>query len=237
MCEVIMVRGRWAVHRTIFVVDVAEFGDRRRTNPHQVVVRRGVYRALQKAFARSGISWRQCYHEDRGDGVLVLASANVRKSRFVDVLPQHLVTALEVHKAMCKVEERIRLRVAVHAGELLRDRYGVTGAALNLAFRLLNADVAKTALDASTRPLALVVLSWFFDEVVRHVPGIDLASYRPIQVNVKETSTIAWLTVGGRAGASTMMAAPPPAASARLAPRQLPAHPAHLLAGAANCSG
>jgi hypothetical protein len=48
---------RLAVHRTIVVVDVEGFGDQRRTNPHQVAVRDGLYRAMRDAFGRAGIPW------------------------------------------------------------------------------------------------------------------------------------------------------------------------------------
>jgi hypothetical protein len=46
-----------AVHRAIVVVDVEGFGDRRRTNAHQVAVRDGLYRVMRQAFGRAGISW------------------------------------------------------------------------------------------------------------------------------------------------------------------------------------
>lgn len=62
-----------AVHRTVVVVDVEGFGDRRRTDPQRVEVRRGLYRALRSAFERAGVSWDDCYHEDRGDAVFVLS--------------------------------------------------------------------------------------------------------------------------------------------------------------------
>jgi hypothetical protein len=46
----VMAHSRSAVHRTILVVDVEGFGDPRRTNPHQVTVRDGLYRALRNVF-------------------------------------------------------------------------------------------------------------------------------------------------------------------------------------------
>jgi hypothetical protein len=36
-----------AVHRTIVVVDIEGFGDQRRTNPHQLAARDGLYRTLR----------------------------------------------------------------------------------------------------------------------------------------------------------------------------------------------
>jgi hypothetical protein len=106
---------RLAVHRTIVVVDVEGFGGR--TNPDQVAVRDGLYRAMQDAFGRAGIPWDTCGHEDRGDGVFVLVPAEVPKALLAESLPPALVTALRTHNGEHPRAERIRLRMALHAGE------------------------------------------------------------------------------------------------------------------------
>ena len=129
-----------AVHRTIVAVDVEGFGDRRRINSHQVAVREGLYGVLRQAFRAATIPWSGCYHEDRGGGVLILAPPEVAKSVFVESLPTQLVEGLREHNSTRPTEEQIRLRFAVHAGELHYDDHGVTGASINLTFRLLNAD-------------------------------------------------------------------------------------------------
>ena len=129
---------RLAVHRTIVVVDVEGFGDRRRTNRHQLAVREGLYRAMREAFHRAGISWADCGHEDRGDGVFILVPADVPKGLFVELLPFALVAALRAHNDTHPGQERIRLRMALHAGEVHYDEHGVTAASINLAFRLLD---------------------------------------------------------------------------------------------------
>ena len=184
---------RSAVHRTILVVDVEGFGDQRRTNPHRLAVREGMYRALQRAFANAGVRWGDCYQESCGDGVFVLIPAEVPKSIFIESVPRELAEALREHNAAHRTEEQIRLRMALHAGEVYYDDHGVTAASINLAFRLLDAAPLKSALAESPGALALIVSSWFFDEVVRHSPAGDAATYRPIRVAVKETTTVAWI--------------------------------------------
>jgi hypothetical protein len=181
------------VHRTILVVDVEGFGDRRRTNHHQLVVRKGLYEALEQAFHCVGLPWSACHHEDRGDGVLILVPPEIPKSRLVESLPQALAEALCEHNQTHCVQQRIRLRMALHAGEISYDDHGVTAAAINLTFRILDAAATKTALAASPGVLALVVSSWFFDEVVRHSSQSDCATYRPIAISVKETNTVGWI--------------------------------------------
>jgi len=181
-----------AVHRTIMAVDVEGFGDRRRTNPNQVAVRAGLYRAMREAFHQAGIPWANRDHEDRGDGMFILIGPDVPKSLFVESLPVALVAALHDHNDAHPDTERIRLRMALHAGEVHYDQHGATAAALNMAFRLLEADPLKQALAASPGMLAVITSSWFFDEVVRH-SAVDVSAYRAVPVTVKETVTTGWI--------------------------------------------
>lgn len=188
-----MTRPRVAVHRTILVVDVEGFGDHRRTNVDQIAVRAGLYRALQRAFLEAGISWDDCEHEDRGDGVLILAPAEMAKGPFIEDLPDALSEALRAHNQARRVEERIRLRMALHAGEINYDDHGVTAVAINLAFRLLDAGPLKSDLASSSGVLAIITSAWFFEEVVRHSVACDSIAYREVTVTVKETTATGWI--------------------------------------------
>ncbi|TDD38161.1 tetratricopeptide repeat protein [Actinomadura sp. KC06] len=216
-----------AVHRAIVCVDVEEFTDRRRTHPHQIAVRKGLYRALDQAFARAGVALRHCYHEDRGDGALILVPPDVPKDLLVAGVPQELVTALAQHNHEHDERARIRLRLALHAGEIHHDDHGVTGTAINLAFRLLEAAPLKLALADSSGTLAMVASQWFFDEVIRHTPGSASSSYRQVPIVVKETRTSAWICRPDDPYPpdETSMAEPPAPPQAREwpVPRQLPA--------------
>jgi ribosomal protein L2 len=58
--------------------------------------------------------------------------------------------------------------MTLHAGEVYYDEHGVTGASINLAFRLLDARDLKGALARSAGVLAIIASSWFYEEVVRH---------------------------------------------------------------------
>jgi tetratricopeptide (TPR) repeat protein len=177
------------------VVDVERFGDPVRTNLDQLAVRAALYQALSQAFAGSGIGWENCLSEDRGDGALILVPPEVPKALLVTGLPDLLASAVSQHNAGCAVAERMRLRAALHAGEVYQDAHGVAGAAVNHVFRLAEAPELKAALASSTGVLALVVSEWFFGEVVRHDPAAQPGSYRRVQVIVKETTAAAWIRV------------------------------------------
>jgi hypothetical protein len=184
-----------AVHRSIVCVDVQGFGDLRRTNLDQVAIRHGLYEALSSAFDRSGVSWAGCDHEDRGDGVLVLVPPEVPKSLLVSLLPHELAAALREHNQIHDARTQIRLRMAVHAGEIQYDGHGKTGIALNLAFRLLAADALKGALATSSGVLAVISSEWFHDEVIVNTPSSDPDSFQQVLVAVKETVATAWIVL------------------------------------------
>ena len=132
-----------AVHHSIIVVDVEGFGARQRTRADQGAIRHGLYQALQLAFSRSRIGWDDCYSEDRGDGALILVPAQVPKTVLAAGVPGELAAAVRAHNQAHGPNARMRLRLALHGGEVLYDAHGVTGTAVNHAFRLLEADPLK----------------------------------------------------------------------------------------------
>ena len=184
--------GGLAVHRTIVAVDVEGFGDQRRTNRNQLAVRAGLYRTMAEAFHDAGIPWVDRDHEDRGDGMFILVSSEVPKSLFAESLPSALVSALSRHNGAYPDVERIRLRMALHAGEVNYDEHGATAASINLTFRLLECGPVKEALADSSGVLAIITSSWFFEEVVRH-SAANAAAYYPVSVAVKETAATGWV--------------------------------------------
>src|SRR5262245_49244498 len=81
---------RASIHRTILAVDMERFSHQRRTHPHQVAARAGMYRALRGSLTRCGVPWKDCYHEDRGDGALILIPPEVSKNLLVASWPVEL---------------------------------------------------------------------------------------------------------------------------------------------------
>jgi tetratricopeptide (TPR) repeat protein len=188
-----------AVHRTIVCADVAGYGDPQRTNRDQVALRDGLYGALRTAFLRSGLRWERCHREDRGDGALILVPPETPKELLAGPFPVELATALDEHNAGVGPEARIRLRVAMHAGEMHPDDHGFAGNSINLASRLLDADPPREALKDPRADLALIVSEWFYEEVVRQDPDCRPDTYRQVKVEVKQTRATAWLRLPGPA--------------------------------------
>ena len=184
-------------HRSIMVLDLTGFGgwDNRAQLRARVVLRA----AVRSAFRASGVRWSRLSVEDRGDGLIVLVPATVCKVALIDPWLAELTSALEVANAGVRQENRLRLRVVLHAGEVHRDRAGWAGSDLNLACRLVgNAHAYRLLRDLPETTVALTVSPVIYDGVVRHgYRRIDPREYRRIRVVAKEVDTAAWLRAGG----------------------------------------
>jgi class 3 adenylate cyclase len=188
-----------AVHRTILVFDIEQSNHPMRTNRDRVVIHEAMYAAVRTALKRV-----KYYHEDRGDGVLVLVPPEVPKGRLVSNLLARLEAALGIHNAAMERQNasraaatQVRLRVAVHAGEVTFDGHGVVGAAVDYTFRLADAPPFKAALATSTGVCALITSSWFFHEVVQQNPDARPELFRRIDTQVKSTPISAYIRVPG----------------------------------------
>ncbi|TCO53774.1 hypothetical protein [Actinocrispum wychmicini] len=188
-------RARHPVHRTIVLVDVEGFGARHRTLPHQLGIRAGLYRMVAAALESAGVPLDACYREDRGDSVFVLVPPEYPKAPLMEVLPEALARAVRGHNNTSHDAARVRLRLAVHAGEVAFDDHGATSTAVTTAFRLLDATPLKQALADSPGVLAMIVSRLVFDEVVRHSATLNPATFRPVEVAVKEIRDMAWIAL------------------------------------------
>ena len=195
------------------LVDVEHFGDPERTDHHRLSVRDGVYGSLASAFAEAHIPWQDCEIHDCGDGAMVLVPAQVSKSRIVQLLPDQLVTALAKHNADREPKARVRLRLALHAGEVHHDERGPCGDALNFAFRLLDAVAAKQLLALSSGLLVVIASELLYQGVIRHDPEAAPGEYRQVGFTTKETQSVAWLRIPGDGEA---FAVTPPGPDARM---------------------
>ncbi|MET8848651.1 tetratricopeptide repeat protein [Amycolatopsis sp. NPDC004625] len=217
------------------VADIEGFGDPRRTGEHLPAVRDGLDAVMRTAFTAAGVVWEDCYREMRGDAVVVLVSAATDKNRFVETVLPVLVIRLRVHNDTYPEAQRLRLRVALHAGEVRYDTHGISSAALIRTFRLCDAQPLKAALAGSPGVLAVIASDGLFDDVIRHTPAAAPATWRPVPVTVKEADTTGWITLpdhpytpdptlrgGGRQGVGHPRLGSK-SSSGGLVPRQLPA--------------
>ncbi len=181
------------LHRSIVVVDVEGYGDLARSTHHRLAARAGMYRVMRAAFTAAGLPWDDLTVDDAGDSLLLVLPADVRKLSLVDILPGRVAAELRRHNEVHAHGARLRMRMAVHAGEIHYDDHGKTSPELIFACRILDAPEAKLALKDSTAPLVLIVSEAVYESVVRQDPAAAPAEYRRITAEVKETRAHAWI--------------------------------------------
>ncbi|MET7302883.1 hypothetical protein [Embleya sp. NPDC005575] len=184
-------------YMSILVLDVERFG--RRSDVTQEWVRGRLYELLHSALESAGIAWDACVVEDRGDGAILLIPANVPKEDLTDLFIDRLHAGLRNHDRHASDEARIRLRVSLHAGDVVQDIRGWSGSAINTACRLVNADPLREVLAAAERAcLALIVSrSWHEAVVVPERGGLESSAYGEVHVSAKEVDETAWVYVPG----------------------------------------
>ena len=183
------------VYRSIVAVDIE--GSATRTHAEKGEIRRRMYGLLEQALGASGISSRHREQfADRGNGVLILVRPHddVPKTLLLGRLIPMLTELLTEHNAATRPELRLRLRAAVHAGEIHWDSHGFFGEDLDIAFRLLDAPrVKKTLRETTESPLTLVVSQEIFDGIVRQ-GHLDEAPYQPlVRVRVGRRQVRGWI--------------------------------------------
>lgn len=186
-----------AENRTIVVVDVAGFNSPTRKLVHQFTVHEGLFELLERAFRACGVDWADCLVENTGDGALVLPPAGFPKGRVADELPGRVLAGLRRYNAVHNEAAGVRLRMALNAGEVLPSGPRMVGPAISAACRILDSAEAKAELKRTGATLAVIASGSFYHDVIAHDPATEPETYREIPVDVKETSTKAWLRLYG----------------------------------------
>ncbi|MGA8668099.1 MAG: cyclic nucleotide-binding domain-containing protein, partial [Candidatus Dormiibacterota bacterium] len=175
---------------TVFLTDVVDFGARSRTDSDRLLIREVLFKMTQAAMP----DFPDAQSEDRGDGFLSVVPPNAPTARVLDQLLSELPAALELHNSIQREPARFKLRLAVNVGPVTSHMNGVSGEAIIVAARLVEAPDFKKALARSTASLGLIASPFVYETVVRH--GSDpreMASYAQVKVEVKETETMAWM--------------------------------------------
>lgn len=189
--------GRLPEYRSIMVVDMA--GSGRWPNQQQLRARAVLRTAIRDAMREAGITWADLAVEDRGDGMILLIPPKVSKVDLLDPVIPRLTEEIRAHNSTVPALSRIRLRVAIHAGEVHRDAQGWIGSDLITACRLVNGKPLYRQLHLRPRTtLVLVVSDLIYESVVRHhYRDINPTTYTRIRVAAKEIDTQAWLHTPG----------------------------------------
>jgi hypothetical protein len=115
-------------------------------------------------------------------------------ARVLDQLTKELPGALERYNSTQAESARFKLRLAVNVGPVVSHMGGVSGEAIIVAARLVDAPSFKRALSESNASLGVIASPFVYETIVRHDSDPrEVASYIKVPVEVKETSTTAWM--------------------------------------------
>jgi hypothetical protein len=180
------------LNTTLTAVDISAYGDERRDDDVQMYLREAMYDLVKDALSVIQLPWRYCYHEDRGDGLLVITPPGIPAEALMDPLAHHLHARLRRRNRLASEVAHMRLRLATHTGQIHHDPHGIGGHAAVHLFRLLDSPAFKAALNASGADLGLIVSDQLFHDA-RRSGLVDPDAYQPIQATLKETDTRAWV--------------------------------------------
>jgi class 3 adenylate cyclase len=167
-------------YRSILALDIE--ASTTRTNTGRAQVRHDLYRIFESALHTAGIA--QHDHDpfvDRGDGILAFVHPvdEAPKTLLLNTVVPTLGRLLSAHNAD-RPDRCLRLRIAVHAGDVHYDGYGPYGEDIDLTIRLLDAPEVKQHLNRTSAPLVLVVSEAIYYSVIRHgYAGVNEFHYSP----------------------------------------------------------
>jgi CRP-like cAMP-binding protein len=174
----------------VLLSDVVDFGSPDRNDEDRRIIRDALY-SMTRMMLHSVPGARP---EDRGDGLLIVMPPNVPTAQVITLLRKELGPALDLHNRTHRESARIQLRVAVNVGPVTTDTLGVSGEAIIIAARLVEAPIFKAAISKSAASLGVIVSPFVYETSVRHsLNPIDLMDYSEIQIEVKGYAAAAWM--------------------------------------------
>jgi CRP-like cAMP-binding protein len=178
-------------HCTILLTDVVAFGSPARNDEDRRIIREALsgmtHMTVRGLGARS---------EGRGDGILTVVPSDVPTADIVERLVKELPAALARHNAAVHDSARFQLRVAINVGPVATDTMGISGEAIIIAARLVEAPIFKEAMVRTRADLGIITASFVYDVVIRHSPNpIDLVGYSQVDVRLKDFAASAWVKV------------------------------------------
>ena len=178
---------------TVVLTDVVGFGSRSRNDDDRLIIRKSL---LEMTWTALGELRERCYCEDRGDGILLIAPADIPTVGILRTLFDALPNALKRHNRTYGPCVQIQLRLASDVGPVTSDDLGVQGEAIIRAARLLEAPALKRAMVRDRADLGIVASGFVYDTAIGQSGGpIDSAGYVRIHVHVKETTQQAWMKI------------------------------------------
>jgi hypothetical protein len=181
----------------------------------QLAWRDGIRQVVGDALAAAGVPGGAAVAQDRGDGFLMAVRATVPRPRLVADFVRELRIALGAYNRTRNADGRVRLRVAMHLGDVVIDGTGFAGDATVVASRLVDADPVREAFETDpAEDVALIISPELYETTVAgRFRGLDPGSFRRVDVHMRKFAGSAWVELPRRA--PTTPGPPPGAAGSR----------------------
>ena len=188
-------------YRTILITDIEDFSAQDRNDAIRARLRSRLRRLVVSALRDSGIESAQFIIYTTGDGLLIVIDPAVSKPRILGPTVDRFVMSLRTQNSQVGDSERLRIRLVLHAGDVLVDEDGPFGNQLNVAFRLLDSQVLRDLLRQASGPLLVCVSDSVFQQVVaqRH-GGLDPTAFEAVWLESKSTRGLGWIQAPGESG-------------------------------------
>ena len=174
---------------TILLTDVVAFGAPYRTDEDRRLIREALFEMQTSLLPPSAWS------EDRGDGFLTVIPPTVPTTDIMERLDE-LAGELEEYDSTYRESARFKLRAAVSVGPVFSDSNGVSGEAIMIAARLVEAPAFKTAIDRGAGSLGIIAPPFVYEMVIRHSSDqAALRAWSQVPVEVKGTNDTAWMRI------------------------------------------
>ncbi len=191
---------------TVLALDAVRFSQR--GTLVQLAWRRGLREVVEQALERTGIPADAVRLQDRGDGFLGVVAAGIPKARIAADFVRELRIALRAYNRTRNDTGRVRLRVALHHGDVIVDDTGFAGQPTVVAARLVDAPPVRQVLqDIPSEDLALIVSDELYAATVaERLRGLDPGEFRRVDVEVPKFSGTAWVQVQVQVPAAALSA-------------------------------
>jgi CRP-like cAMP-binding protein len=176
---------------TVFLSEVAGFASDTRTDSDRILIIESLARMTAQALQGIPGVWTL----DRPDGLLTVLPPSVSTVEGMTPLLKELPAAIERHNRSQPASAQFQMRLAINVGPVFGDAARVYGEAITVASRLLETLSLKEAVDDSAAILGIVISPFVYETFIRPGDLSEVASYKQVPVEVRESSTTAWMKV------------------------------------------
>ncbi|MCG8924852.1 hypothetical protein [Lentzea sp. CC55] len=191
------------------------------TRARQVHLDKALDRVIAGALHQCSFADDKWFHRVTGDSATLAAPASVPKARIAADFVRELGTALHNVNSMMNETGRLRVRLAIDHGDVIRHSDHINGTAVVRAARLCDSEALRDALRRNSDvDLAVIVTEAFYDDaVVEGDRGVDPREFTFVHDRVKGREVSGWIWLPSRQNKGGNGGAP------RLGPRPVPVPP------------